>query len=37
MLSVDSGHGVADGNLTLGDLLHRWEAKGPYPVERGAV
>jgi integrase len=25
--AVDSGHGVADGNLTLGDLLSRWEAK----------
>ena len=25
--AVDSGQGVADGNLTLGDLLSRWEAK----------
>jgi integrase len=25
--AVDSGQGVADGNLTLGDLLDRWETK----------
>ncbi|MDW3216750.1 MAG: tyrosine-type recombinase/integrase [Ilumatobacteraceae bacterium] len=25
--AVDSGLGIADGNLTLGDLLDRWEAK----------